>query len=94
MTNPNAATALSLAADIRARIETGVIPYIAQDAETIARVLESLAADLTEAQAEYRRLGDASETMIRDLRALVIGLEAFRAKVWAEAGIQLDEVAA
>lgn len=94
MTNPNALAALSLAAQIRARIETGIVPYIPAEAETVAGLLESLATDLTEAQAEYRRLGDASEQMIRDLRAMVLALEAFRAKVWAEAGIQLEEAVA
>jgi hypothetical protein len=57
MTNPNAAQALSLAADIRARIETGIIPYIAKDAETIAELLEGLAGEIEELRGGWKRSG-------------------------------------
>lgn len=67
MNNPTAARALSLAADIRARYETGIVPFIAWDSMRIAELLEGLAAEnqelqggVEEAQAAYRRLTEAA----------------------------------
>jgi hypothetical protein len=75
MTNPNAAQALSLAADIRARYETGIVPFILWDAERIADLLEGLARETQELQggveeerAAYRRLTKAACQQIEEVR--------------------------
>ncbi|MNK58664.1 hypothetical protein D3C87_777540 [compost metagenome] len=68
MTNsPKAAQALSLAADIRARHETGIVPFIAWDSLRIAELLEGLAGEIQELRGgveeereHYRRLTEAA----------------------------------
>lgn len=61
MTNPKALAAIALAADIRARIETGIIPYIAQDAERIADLLEGLASEIEELRGGWKRSEQATD---------------------------------
>jgi hypothetical protein len=75
MTNQNAATALSLAADIRARYETGIVPFILWEPERLADLLEGLARDIQELQggvdeerASYRRLTEAACQQIEEVR--------------------------
>lgn len=74
MTNPNALAALALAAQIRARIETGIVPYIPAEAETVAGLLEDLGGELQVTHEQYEAMAET----IGELQARIAELEGVR----------------